>query len=85
MGMTVYNPDGSIASVFTGIKREKNTLVLQQLALGQLPMDVIITPEEALKSMNMGCSLGLITFIILFPFFLIRYRMGKASTKTDKA
>jgi len=48
MGMTVYNPDGTVASVFTGIKREKNALVLEQLALGQMPMPVIITPEEAL-------------------------------------
>jgi hypothetical protein len=83
MGMTVYNPDGSVASVFTGIKRDKNTLVLQQLALGQVPMDVIITPEEAVKSMNMGCSLGLITFIIFFPYFWIRHAMSKESKKAD--
>jgi hypothetical protein len=85
MGMTVYNPDGTVASVFTGIKREKNTLILEQLALGQMPMPVVITPEEALKSAGMGCSLGLITFIILFPFFYIRHKMSKAGPKTDKA
>lgn len=85
MGMTLYNPDGSVASVFTGIKREKNTLILQQLALGQVPMPVIITPEEALKSVSMGCSLGLVIFILLFPFFLIRHKMTKPRAKTDKA
>lgn len=85
MGMTLYNPDGTVASVFTGIKRDKNTLLLQQLALGQVPMPVIITPEEALKSMSMGCSLGLITFIILFPFFFIRHKMSRPVPKTDNA
>jgi hypothetical protein len=85
MGMTVYNPDGTVASVFTGIKREKNTLVLEQLALGQMPMPIIITPEEALKSVGMGCSLGLLTFIIVFPLFYVRHKMSKKGPKADKA
>jgi hypothetical protein len=85
MGMTVYNPDGTVASVFTGIKRERNTLVLEQLALGQMPMPIIITPEEALKSVGMGCSLGLLTFIIVFPLFYVRHKMSKKGPKADKA
>ena len=77
MGMTVYNPDGTIASIFQGIKRDGNKLVLKQLALGQVPMDVIITPEEGLKSMGMGMSLGLLTFILFFPYFYFSYRSEK--------
>ena len=77
MGMTVYNPDGTVASVFQGIKRDGNKLVLKQLALGQVQMDVIITPEEGLKSLGMGMSLGLLTFILLFPYFYFSYRCEK--------
>ena len=77
MGMTVYNPDGTVASVFQGIKRDGNKLVLKQLALGQIPMDVIITPEEGLKSLSMGMSLGLLSFILLFPYFYFSYRGEK--------
>ena len=77
MGMTVYNPDGTVASVFQAIKRDGNKLVLKQLALGQVPMDVIITPEEGLKSMGMGMSLGLLTFILFFPYFYFSYRGEK--------
>ena len=77
MGMTVYNPDGTVASVFQAIKRDGNKLVLKQLALGQVPMDVIITPEEGLKSMGMGMSLGLLTFILFFPYFYFSYRSEK--------
>jgi hypothetical protein len=88
MGMTVYNPDGTVASVFQGIERDGNKLVLKQLALGQLPMDVIITPEEGLKSLGMGMSLGLLTFILLFPYFYFSYRGEKkkkaAAPATDK-
>jgi hypothetical protein len=88
MGMTVYNPDGTVASVFQGIKRDGNKLVLKQLALGQLPMDVIITPEEGLKSLSMGMSLGLLSFILLFPYFYFSYRGEKkkkaASPTPDK-
>jgi len=76
MGMTVYNPDGTVASVFTGIKRDGDKLVLQQLALGVMPMDVVITPSEALKSMKM-VSFGLIVFILGFPWFWLKYKRGK--------
>lgn len=74
--MTVYNPDGTVASVFTGLKRDGNTLIMQQLALGQMPMDVILTPPEALKSMKM-LSFGLFTFIIGFPYFYIKFKRSK--------
>ncbi|MDM7999210.1 MAG: hypothetical protein QUS33_04230 [Dehalococcoidia bacterium] len=77
MGMTVYNPDGTVASVFQGIKRDGNKLILKQLALGQVPMDVIITPEEGLKSLGMGMSPGLLVFILLFPYFYFSYRSEK--------
>jgi hypothetical protein len=77
MGMTVYNPDGTVASVFQGIERDGNKLVLKQLALGQVPMDVIITPEEGMKSLGMGMSLGLLTFIVGFPYFYFSYRSEK--------
>jgi hypothetical protein len=72
--MTAYNPDGTVASVFQSIQRDRNKLVLKQLALGQVPMDVIITPKEALKSLGMGMSLGLLTFILLFPYFYFSYQ-----------
>jgi len=45
--------------------------------LGQVPMDVIITPEEGLKSLGMGMSLGLLTFILLYPYFYFSYRSEK--------
>ncbi len=73
MGMTAYNPDGTVASVFQGIERSGNRLVLKQLALGQVPMDVIITPPESLKALGM-VSLGLLAFIVLFPYFYFSYR-----------
>ena len=85
MGMTAYSPDGTVATVFTGMKRDGNNLVLEQLAAGQIPLEVVITPEETLKSLSLGCSLGFITFILFFPFLLIRSKMSKARTKTDKA
>lgn len=72
MGMTAYSPDGTVATVFTGIKRVGNNLILQQLAAGQIPMDVVITPKETLKSVPLGCSPGLIVFVLLFPYFYFR-------------
>lgn len=73
MGMTAYNPDGTVASIFQGIERSGNKLVLKQLALGLAPMDVIITPPESIKALGM-VSLGLLTFILFFPYFYFSYR-----------
>jgi hypothetical protein len=86
MGMTAYNPDGSVASVFQGIERSGNKLVLNQLALGQVPMPVTITPPEALKALGMGMSLGLLTFILFFPYFYFSYRgeKNKAAAAADQ-
>jgi len=84
MSMKAFSPDGSLATVFTGIKRDGNNLVLSQLAAGEIPMDVVITPEEALKSVPLGCSTGLIAFILLFPVLWIRSKSRtKPSGKTD--
>ena len=85
MSMTMYNPDGTVAAVFQGIKRDGNKLVLKQLALGQIPMDVILTPEEALKSMGLGMSTGLLTFILLFPYFYFSYRGEKGKKAASAA
>jgi len=79
MGMTVYNPDGSVASVFNCIKRRGDSLVLDQLALGAVQMDMIITPEEALKSLRLGLSWGLISFVLFFPYFWLKYKRSKKS------
>ena len=79
MGMTLYNPDGTVASVFTGMKRSGSTLVIQQLALGEIPMDVILTPDEALKSMRLGLGWGVISFALGFPYFLLRHKLQKGA------
>jgi hypothetical protein len=82
MSMKAFSPDGTLATVFTGIKRDGDNLVLSQLAAGEIPMDVVITPEEALKSVPLGCSTGLIAFVVLFPFLWVRSRRrAKASQK----
>ncbi len=87
MGMTAYNPDGTVASVFQSIERNGNKLVLKQLALGLAPMDVIITPPESIKALGM-MSLGLISFILFFPYFYFSYRgeekRKKAAPPADK-
>ncbi len=82
MGMTAYSQDGSVATVFTGMKRVGNNLVLQQLAAGQIPLEVVVTPKEALKSLSLGCSPGLIVFILLFPYFYIRQSGEKKTPPT---
>ncbi|RLC93937.1 MAG: hypothetical protein DRI39_04325 [Chloroflexi bacterium] len=77
MGMTVYNEDGTVASVFTGIERKGERLILRQLALGTMPMDVIVTPEEALKSVKLGLNWGVISFVLGFPYFWLKHRRQK--------
>ncbi|MBM4445083.1 MAG: hypothetical protein FJ020_07255 [Chloroflexi bacterium] len=85
MSLTAYTPEGTVATVFTGMKRDGNNLVLQQLAAGQIPLEVVITPEETLKSVGLGCSLGFLSFVLLFPFLLVRAKLSKKDPRADKA
>jgi hypothetical protein len=79
MGMMVYNEDGSVASVFNSIKRKGDRLILEQLALGTMQLNVIITPEEALKGVKLGLSWGVITFVLFFPYFWLKHKRAKGS------
>jgi hypothetical protein len=44
-------------------------------------MDVIVTPEEALKSVKLGLNWGVISFVLGFPYFWFRFRREKGRTQ----
>ena len=66
---TVYTDNGSIALVLSSLRRQGDKLVMDGKALGTMRMDMIITPQEFFNTMKIILSWGVVSFILLLPFF----------------
>jgi hypothetical protein len=69
---TVYTSNGSIALVLNSIKREGDKLVIDGNALGSMRMDMVLTPGEFFHAFKIALCWGLISFVLLLPFFGLR-------------
>lgn len=79
--MTVYTNEGSVAFVFYSARREGNKIVVEGKALDAINMDMVLTFEEMLKGVKMALCPGLLSFILLFPFFIFQFLLHKALQK----
>ena len=77
-GMRIYNEFGDVVAEFSSIKREGDKLVADGKALGAMRMDMIITIEEAFSGLRVLLCWGVISFVLLLPYFGVR-RLFKRS------
>ena len=78
---TIYTDTGSTALVIQSIRREGNRLVVDGKALGTMRMDMIFTMEEIFNFLKIAFSWGMISFIMLFPFFCLAHAFKSLSKK----
>ncbi len=71
-GMKVYDENGEIVAVFSSVKRKGDRLVVDGKALGVMRMDMIFTPGEIFNGLKMALCWGVISFILLLPYFSLR-------------
>ena len=71
-GATIYTDSGSVALVLTSVRREGDKLVIDGKALGEMRMDMIFTVEEVFKALRIALCWGVISFVLLLPFFGLR-------------
>jgi hypothetical protein len=69
----VYDQDGEIVAVFNSVERKGDKLVVDGKALGYMRMDMIFTFEEILHGLKMALCWGVISFILLLPYYSIRH------------
>jgi len=78
-GVKVFNEDGEVIAVFYSVKREGDRLVIDGKALDVMRMDMIFTSRELLKAVKLVCCRGVLSYILLIPYFGMR-RLFRRST-----
>jgi hypothetical protein len=68
-GVKVVNEDGEVVAVFYSVRRKGDRLVIDGKALDVMRMDMILTPREIFKLARMTLCWGVISFILLLPYF----------------
>jgi hypothetical protein len=71
-GVRVLGEDGEVIAEFYAIKRKDNRLVVDGKALGVMRMDMILTSGELIKGTRIFFSWGVVSYILLIPYFLVR-------------
>ena len=69
---TVYTESGSVALVINSVRREGDKLVVDGKALGEMRMEMILTPGEIFNAFRIALCWGVVSFVLLLPFFSLR-------------
>ena len=75
--MKVYDQDGEIVAVFNSVERKGDKLVVDGKALGYMRMDMIFTPGEIFNGFKLALCWGVISYILLIPYFSLRHILRK--------
>ena len=84
-GVRVLDQDGEVIAEFYAIKRKDNRLIVDGKALGVMRMDMILTPAELLKGFKMALSWGVLSYILLVPYFTLREVFRRCFRGSHKA
>ena len=76
-GAKVFNEDGEVVAVFYSVRRKGDRLVIDGKALDVMRMDMILMPREILKLLRMTLCWGVISFILLIPYFGLKRIVGR--------
>jgi len=71
-GVKVLDQDGEVIAEFYAIKRKDNRLVVDGKALGVMRMDMVLLPQELLKGFKIVLSWGVLSYVLLVPYFAVR-------------
>ena len=86
-GVKVLGEDGEVVAEFYTIRRRDNRLIVDGKALGVMRMDMILTSGELLKGVRIIFSWGVVSYVLLIPYFILRdafRRCFKASRKASE-
>jgi len=84
-GVKVLDQDGEVIAEFYAIKRQDNKLIMDGKALGVMRMDMILTPEELLRGARIFFSWGVVSYILLIPYFTLRTAFRRCFRGSHKA
>ena len=71
----IFNEDGDVVMSVESFSREGGTLVIEGRLMGAWKSKMYFPAEEFPKMLKIMASFSLITFILLFPFALLKEKM----------
>ena len=73
----IFNEDGEVVAAFYSVRRKGDRLVIDGKALDVMRMDMILMPREIFKLLRMTLCWGVISFILLLPYFGLKHIVGR--------
>jgi len=83
-GVKVLGEDGEVIAEFYAIKRKDDRLIVDGKALGVMRMDMILTPRELLRGARILFSWGVLSYILLTPYFILRTALRRVFRMSPK-
>lgn len=74
--MTIRTETGDEAASIYSVKRVGDRLVMEGKALGTMQMDMILSAEDAFRTVKMVFSWEVLSFVLFLPFYIVRNRIA---------
>jgi hypothetical protein len=76
---TIYTETGSPALIIEAVSRRGDKLVIEGKALGSIYMDMLLSAKDFPRLLRVVCSWGLISFLLLLPYFALASAVKRLS------
>ncbi len=83
-GVKGYTRDGEPIVTFYSARREGDKLVTDVMVLDSMRMDIIFTLKEVLGIVKMTLSWGVISYILLIPYFSLKRLFSRAKVEGEQ-
>ncbi len=81
--LELFTKDKTLAAEIKSVSRVGHNLVFNAKLLGTIDMDIYLDCEGVLKGIKMGFNWGLISYLLLFPYFLIKLILKINASSSD--
>ena len=80
-GVKGYTKDGEPIVTFFSARREGDKLITDVMVLDSMRMDITFTLKEVFGIIKMTLSWGVISFILLIPYFTLKRCFSRAKVE----
>ena len=70
--LELFTKDKTLAAEIKSVNRVKDNLVFNAKLLGTMDMDIYLDCDGILKGIKMGFNWGVLSYILLLPYFVIK-------------
>jgi hypothetical protein len=84
MAFKFYSQDGTLVSEFFSVRKAGDRLVFRAKLMGAIHIDLHLKSEEIINGIKLALNWGVISYILLIPYFMIKHLMKVSKAETKK-